>query len=264
MRKIVNSFLGQSEGKLIKIKKRIGVEGKKKISDIDKKIKDQVPTKDEVIKRFATPAKSTEEFKTSEQYYNKFRSKTINAQNAVRSATTSVDSLSNAVNDASNYLSVIQELIDLIEPLIEIFNSIVTTLQGAIQGIPAQFAAVGLIVGLGKLLDSIGAKVKSISALIDPNNGIPKAIEFYLNKLLFENAKLNPIRTKLQKADIFVTYHLDVIDSAWAKYTLASNPPSQGTEFADNEGNINEDILGDYNEDNLDSLLDQESPIIDG
>ena len=44
MRKIVNSFLGQSEGKLIKIKKRIGVEGKKKISDIDKKIKDQVPT----------------------------------------------------------------------------------------------------------------------------------------------------------------------------------------------------------------------------
>ena len=30
MRKIVNSFLGQSEGKLIKIKKRIGVEGKKR------------------------------------------------------------------------------------------------------------------------------------------------------------------------------------------------------------------------------------------
>ena len=261
MRKTVNGFLGQTSTKKAKVKKRIKEEVKKAIPQIKEKIKEQMPSKEELIQRFAQEAQNQAEKELAESQYQTYLNRIGKAKTSVDAASASILSITTTINDIDNYLKIITGILDTIGGMVDLFLSIIDAIGGAINGLPASFASVGLIINLGKLLDMAAEKASGIQALVSK---IPDTITYYLNKIVFENEKLQPIRIKILEAQNFIAYHYQILDTVYAKYLENSNVVGDVLEYT---GIINEDTLNADTGENLPNNqgdIDNISPPLEG
>ena len=238
MRKIVNNFMNQAQSKKNKVKKMIDSEGKKGMDDLKKRVKEGMPTKGEMIERFSRQASTLAQQEAAEIGFQKYKSKMDNLKTVADGFFTSVNSLQRTLNDIDQFLGVINDLLEKIEPLIEIFDNIIKILQKAIKALPAQFATVGLIVGLGQLLEMAASKVAGFASLV---RQIPNSIEHFLNKIKQLGNRLHPIVMKINSVRNFINYNYDILETVYARY-LEGNVIG---EFVSNTGIINEDSLDD-------------------
>ncbi len=238
MRKIVNNFINQAQSKKNKVKRMIDSEGKKGMDDLKKRVKEGMPTKGEMIERFSKQASTAAQQQAAELGFQKYKLKINNLKTVADGFFKSVNSLQRTLNDIDQFLGVINSLLEKIEPLIEIFDNIIKILKKAIKALPAAYATVGLIVGLGQLLEMAASKVAGFAALV---RQIPSSISHHLNKITQLGKRLLPIVIKINSVRNFINYNYNILETVYARY-LENNVIG---DFVSNTGLINEDSLDD-------------------
>jgi DNA repair exonuclease SbcCD ATPase subunit len=217
MQQIVKNILNsQVDSVLVRAKKEVRNEGKKKISEFQ----NQIPTPDSIIEKLKMEPNedscSEEGLKKMNDQYEKLKSKLEKIQNTVKSAIEKLESIENKVNPIIDETGPIGEILGFVDLL---KNTLIPILKGIILAAPF---ALGPLVGLinsAAAADAITSgreKAKSKTAeYIAVIASVPLMILFYqkqakkiINPLSKIKDKLKSIDDQITKLILFMTAQL--------------------------------------------------------
>ena len=235
MRGAINNMVGSTEKQLDDLKTQLREEAKKKTDEDKQKVKDELPTKEEIIQRFSAAACDPAAQKAAEKAFQAFKGRIGILKKLINSIKKFFDSIQSKVDKLYELIDSIQTLIDdILSPLIPILSGVIVALKIAskIPTPPGVPPATIMQIQLGMAIaESISKMILGISVTVPPflRYLVDQKIGKYVRILDF-------LRKNLTEADAMVEFLKVMLDSVFLKFLNNCN-------LSDQTKNPNEDEI---------------------
>ena len=235
IRNLINNSIDKP---IFKAKVDVQKEGRKKIT----KLKEQIPTTEDLKNKFTTNACS---LKSQEKIFNLYKK----TDNSLKKLLRRLESSKEKLTGNENQLNKINQVIETIAIILAVIAGIIIALEIIVRAAPAGLAAStgpaanGTIINaLGNAIDYGKAKIEEYGSLTNAiTANLPKYLEKALKILAIIGAAilaLNALISLIEKLMLYIQF-------LYAKYvencTIANQSP------INNDGTLNEDLLNDNN-----------------
>ena len=235
IRNLINNSIDKP---IFKAKVDVQKEGRKKIT----KLKEQIPTTEDLKNKFTTNACS---LKSQEKIFNLYKK----TDNSLKKLLRRLESSKEKLTGNENQLNKINQVIETIAIILAVIAGIIIALEIIVRAAPAGLAASTgpaanetIINALGNAIDYGKAKIEEYGSLTNAiTANLPKYLEKALKILAIIGAAilaLNALISLIEKLMLYIQF-------LYAKYvencTIANQSP------INNDGTLNEDLLNGNN-----------------
>ena len=235
IRNLINNSIDKP---IFKAKVDVQKEGRKKIT----KLKEQIPTTEDLKNKFTTNACS---LKSQEKIFNLYKK----TDNSLKKLLRRLESSKEKLTGNENQLNKINQVIETIAIILAVIAGIIIALEIIVRAAPAGLAAStgpaanGTIINaLGNAIDYGKAKIEEYGSLTNAiTANLPKYLEKALKILAIIGAAILALNVLIALIEKLILY----IQFLYAKYvencTIANQSP------INNDGTLNEDLLNGNN-----------------
>ena len=203
MNQLVSQFLNTIQGQIADLKEKARAEGNKQVEQLKEKIEEELPTVEELSKRFHTgdlgdigiegaptvspPTQicSVKAQEKTEEIYDNYNKLILRLKNTATSAQSGIDNLLNTSTKINSLVDKINNLLSILDPLVKTLKGVIASIKLALK-----FTVTSVPPGVGipaaiitDLNDAVKAAEGQVAVYQGSLNITPKALTYYNKKV---------------------------------------------------------------------------------